>query len=136
MEACASNAISARHEDPIRFLEIDHVQLAMPQGAEDVARRFYGSVLGFSEVPKPAILAVRGGAWFESGSVRLHLGVEADFRPARKAHPALAVDNLRELVQRLEEAHWSFSPGETLESGARIFVDDPFGNRLEFLERA
>ena len=70
---------------------IDHVQLAMPAGREDEAREFYGRLLGLPETPKPAVLAARGGAWFENGTVKIHLGVEADFRPARKAHTALLV---------------------------------------------
>ena len=79
---------------------IDHVQLAMPAGQEDVARRFYTGVLGIPEVPKPPVLAARGGCWFEAGAVRVHLGVEDDFRPARKAHPALVVADLRSFVER------------------------------------
>ena len=73
---------------------IDHVQLAMPPGEEDKARAFYGGVLGMRETPKPPVLTARGGAWFEAGTVKVHLGVEQDFRPARKAHPAFLVENL------------------------------------------
>jgi 4-hydroxyphenylpyruvate dioxygenase-like putative hemolysin len=86
----------------VRIISIDHVQLAMPAGGEAVARRFYGDVLGFEEVPKPAALAGRGGVWFQSGVVQLHLGVEADFRPARKAHPALRVEGLPALIELVE----------------------------------
>jgi catechol 2,3-dioxygenase-like lactoylglutathione lyase family enzyme len=121
--------------DVVRFIAIDHVQIAIPAGGEDIGRRFYGSVLGMTEVPKPAVLAVRGGAWFQAGSVRIHLGVEPDFRPARKAHPALEVDDLKTLMKRLDRAGWPFRSGETLESGDRIFADDPFGNRLEFMQK-
>src|SRR6266850_8092889 len=83
---------------------IDHVQLAMPAGREDEARAFYVHLLDIPEKSKPAILADRGGVWFENDTVKIHLGVEADFRPARKAHPALLVSDLRELVARLREA--------------------------------
>src|SRR5215471_15304862 len=86
---------------------IHHVQLAMPPGGEDTARRFYSRMLGIPEVQKPADLQKRGGAWFETGSLRVHLGVEADFRPARKAHPGLLVDNLEALVSRLHDAGFS-----------------------------
>lgn len=83
---------------------IEHVQLAMPSGREDEAREFYTGLLGIPEKPKPAELARRGGAWFETGAIKIHLGVETDFRPARKAHPALLVRGLESLVQRLREA--------------------------------
>ena len=122
-------------EASIRFLAIDHVQLAIPPGGEDAARKFYGSTLGMVEVPKPPVLAIRGGAWFEAGVVRIHLGVEPDFRPAKKGHPALEVDDLRTLIERLDASGCPYRSGELLESGERIFVDDPFGNRIEFLQR-
>lgn len=83
---------------------LDHVQLAMPTGREDDARRFYADLLGLPERAKPAALARRGGVWFESGVVKLHLGVEPEFVPARKAHPALVVRDLRGLVARLQTA--------------------------------
>lgn len=119
----------------IRFVALDHVQLAMPPGGEDRARAFYAAVLGLAEVPKPAVLAVRGGAWFEAGEVRIHLGVEPGFRPAQKAHPAIAVAGLDVLRAALEAARCPVQEGETLESGRRLFTEDPFGNRLEFVER-
>ena len=108
---------------------IDHVQLAMPAGGEDDARRFYGDLLGIPEVPKPPALAARGGCWFETGSVKIHLGVERDFRPARKAHPALLVRDLPALVEALRAAGHDVGGGD----GDRVYVDDPFGNRLELL---
>lgn len=80
------------------IVAIDHVQLSMPPGGEEVARTFYAEMLGMTEVPKPAALAKRGGVWFANGAVRIHLGVEADFRPARKAHPALRVNRLDDLA--------------------------------------
>ncbi|MEO8899539.1 MAG: VOC family protein [Candidatus Dormibacter sp.] len=115
---------------------IDHVQLAMPVGGEARATEFYEGLLGIPRVPKPENLAKRGGCWFESGATRIHLGVEEDFRPARKAHPALLVDGLVELVKALEDAGATLRGGELLEGYERIYVDDPFGNRIELLEPA
>ena len=111
-----------------------HVQLAMPEGAEEEARRFYGGVLGMAEVPKPEALAKRGGAWFRSGEVELHLGVEADFRPARKAHPGIRVDALAELAGRIEAGGVEVRWDDAFPGHRRFYVDDPFGNRLEFIE--
>lgn len=114
---------------------VHHVQLAMPIGGEDTARSFYEGVLGLPEVPKPPDMAARGGCWFERGDVRLHLGVEADFRPARKAHPALLVDDLPSLVDRLRDAGAPLTAGDPLDDFShRWFVDDPFGNRIELLQ--
>ncbi len=115
-------------------LSLHHVQLAMPAGEEDRARAFYGSVLGLTEEPKPASLAARGGVWFESGSLRLHLGVEADFRPARKAHPALLVVGLAALAERCRAAGFPPVTDVPLPGFDRVHVFDPFGNRLELLE--
>lgn len=112
---------------------IDHVQLAMPAGGEDAARRFYGDLLGLPEVPKPMAARARGGCWFEAGALRLHLGVEADFRPARKAHPALVVSRMTELCERLQAAGVAVEPGAPLAGRARRFASDPFGNRLELI---
>jgi len=114
---------------------IDHVQLAMPPGREDDARGFYERLLGIPEVPKPPVLAKRGGAWFENGQVKIHLGVESEFKAARKAHPGLLVDNLRALVVRLHDAGIVVADDEPLAGYDRVYVDDPFGNRLELLER-
>ncbi|MFN8602585.1 MAG: VOC family protein [Candidatus Binatia bacterium] len=114
---------------------IDHVQLAMPEGCEDAARRFYAGLLGLPETPKPEPLAARGGAWFELGAVKLHLGVESDFRPARKAHPALVVHDLRALVAHLRGAGVEVTDDTQL-SHYRVFVADPFGNRIELMEPA
>lgn len=113
---------------------IDHVQLAMPHGQEALARQFYISVLGLTEVPKPTNLAKRGGVWFEGGSLRLHLGVEQEFRPAKKAHPALLVKNLDALIHHLEQTGIPVVTDEPLQEYARIYVHDPFGNRIELLE--
>jgi catechol 2,3-dioxygenase-like lactoylglutathione lyase family enzyme len=113
---------------------LDHVQLAMPPGREDEARAFYADALGITEVPKPAHLAKRGGCWFERDGLKVHLGVEADFRPARKAHPAFIVSDLRELVARLETRGYRVAEDEPLEGYNRRYVDDPFGNRIEMME--
>jgi catechol 2,3-dioxygenase-like lactoylglutathione lyase family enzyme len=120
----------------MRVVGVDHIQLAMPADREDEARRFYGVVLGIPETAKPAEFAKRGGAWFESGQVKIHLGVDPDFRPARKAHPALLIDGLPELVSRLRAAGYVVSDDEPLPGYVRVYVHDPFGNRLELLEPA
>lgn len=113
---------------------IDHVQLAMPAGEEDAARSFYGELLGLAEQPKPAHLAARGGCWFESGSVKVHLGVDKDFKPAAKAHPAFIVSDLDNLCVRLEQAGFPAVSDEPLEGYRRKYVSDPFGNRIELME--
>ena len=115
---------------------IDHVQLAMPAGGESVARAFYSDVLGLPETPKPPHLAARGGCWFESGAVKVHHGVEADFRPALKAHPALIVRNLASMIAALKESGAEVIADEPLDGRDRVYVHDPFGNRLELLEPA
>lgn len=115
-------------------LSIHHVQLAMPEGGEDQARGFYGALLGLPEVPKPEALQARGGVWFETGSLRLHLGVEAEFRPAQKAHPALAVTSLSALADRLEGEGTTVTWDDAIPDYDRFYANDPFGNRLEFLE--
>jgi len=117
---------------PIRA--IDHVQLAMPAGEEDKARAFYQGLLGIPEQPKPAHLAKRGGCWFERGALKIHLGVEKDFHPARKAHPALLVDGLAALKKALADAGCRLVDDEPLEGYDRVYVDDPFGNRIELME--
>src|SRR6516162_4727478 len=113
---------------------IDHVQLAMPAGREGEARAFYSSLLGLPEVPKPEDLAKRGGVWFESSEVKIHLGVDREFRPARKAHPALLVRDLGLLVDRLRAAGVAVDD-EPLSGWERVYITDPFGNRLELMER-
>lgn len=116
------------------IIGIDHVQLAMPAGREPEARAFYTGLLGLPEVPKPPELAKRGGAWFENGRVKVHLGVEQDFRAARKAHPALIVSGLAALIERLRAAGTKIVDDEPLPGYQRVFVADPFDNRLELLE--
>jgi catechol 2,3-dioxygenase-like lactoylglutathione lyase family enzyme len=115
------------------FTTIDHVQLAMPPGDEQKARAFYGGLLGMTEMPKPPELAKRGGCWFESGSVQLHLGVESDFRPAKKAHPALRCRDYLALLQRLLDSGIDVSEPQDIPGVRRCHVHDPFGNRLELI---
>jgi len=118
----------------MNIVAIEHVQLAMPPGMEQSAREFYQGLLGVPEVPKPPNLAKRGGAWFERGTLKIHLGVEADFRPARKAHPALLVSGLAELVSRLKQHSVHVVEDDPLEGYLRVYVADPFGNRIELME--
>jgi len=118
------------------ILGIDHVQLAMPVGGEEKARRFFIDLLGFREIPKPPTLAKRGGAWFEAGSVQLHLGVETDFRPAQKAHPAFLVDALDELIAKVKSAGFETDTTQPpLPGYKRVHIFDPFGNRIELIEK-
>jgi len=117
------------------IIGIDHVQLAMPAGQEDRAREFYGDLLGLPEIPKPPDLAGRGGCWFESSQVKIHLGVERDFHPATKAHPGLLVSDLPAIIQRCQEKGIEIVHDAVLDGCQRAFVRDPFGNRLEFLQK-
>ena len=118
----------------MKVVGIEHLQLAMPRGEEDRARAFYSGILGIPEIPKPPELAKRGGVWFESEFLKIHLGVEAEFRPARKAHPALLVEDLRALVALLRERGIQVVDDEALEGFMRVYVADPFGNRVELME--
>ena len=118
----------------MRITGIDHVQLAMPAGREAEARAFYADLLGIEEQPKPPHLAKRGGCWFERGALKIHLGVEKDFIAARKAHPALFVEDLPALAAALKRAGHRVVEDEPLEGYDRIYVDDPFGNRIELME--
>jgi catechol 2,3-dioxygenase-like lactoylglutathione lyase family enzyme len=118
----------------VRVTRIDHVQLAMPAGGEELARIFYAGILGISEMPKPTHLAKRGGCWFERGDLKIHVGVETDFKPARKAHVALLVVDLRDLQEQLGASGYAVKEDEPLEGYQRIYVDDPFGNRIELME--
>jgi catechol 2,3-dioxygenase-like lactoylglutathione lyase family enzyme len=113
---------------------LDHVQLAMPAGREAEARAFYAGVLGIPEAAKPANLAKRGGCWFERGALKVHLGVEANFQPARKAHPAFIVEDLAALAAKLAEAGHPVVTDEPLNGYTRVYVNDPFGNRIELME--
>ena len=116
---------------------IDHVQLAAPTGSEEKAREFFGTLCGMKEIPKPANLRKRGGVWFRAGSDQLHIGMEdpSRFRPNKKAHPAFKVRNLEELRLLLASRGISTSVDEPLPGADRFYAEDPFGNRLEFIER-
>jgi catechol 2,3-dioxygenase-like lactoylglutathione lyase family enzyme len=110
---------------------IDHVQVAAPPGCEAAARAFYGGLLGLAEIPKPEALAARGGCWFRAGAQELHVGVEEPFAPARKAHPGLVADDLATLADRLGTAGREVSFEDSIPGSERLYVADPFGNRLE-----
>lgn len=114
---------------------IHHVLLAMPAGREAEARAFYQGLLGIPEVDKPANLATRGGCWFANGPITIHLGVEKDFRPARKAHPAFLVEDVRAMAGNLAAAGCVIAEDEPLAGYDKIYVYDPFGNRIELIQR-
>ena len=118
----------------MRVRRLDHILLAMPAGRESDARDFYQGILGIPEAIKPAALAARGGCWFEDGELKIHLGVEKNFVPARKAHPAFIVDDLAGLEFKLKAAGYPLAYDEPLEGYDRFFVNDPFGNRIELMQ--
>ena len=118
----------------MRIVRLDHVQLAMPAGREAEARAFYEGLLGIPERAKPPELASRGGAWFECGALKIHLGVDPRFVPAHKAHPALVVEDLPALVAALEAAGHVVKRDRPSADGEQVYVDDPFGNRIEPME--
>ena len=113
---------------------LHHVQIAIPAGGEPRARDFYGGLLGLTEIAKPENLARRGGVWYQSGNLQLHLGVDPAFRPARKAHVAFQVRDLATLRERLEAAGYAATTDKPLPGWERCYVADPFGNRTELLE--
>jgi catechol 2,3-dioxygenase-like lactoylglutathione lyase family enzyme len=117
-----------------RAIRIDHIQIAAPAGCEEAARQFYGSILGLVEIAKPSALRARGGCWFQCGSQQLHIGVENDFRPARKAHPAFAVAAFDQLRDTLTRHGIAMVEDENLPGTRRFYAEDPWGNRLEFVE--
>jgi catechol 2,3-dioxygenase-like lactoylglutathione lyase family enzyme len=116
------------------ILRIDHVQIAAPKGCEAAAREFYGGILKMREVEKPEALRGRGGCWFQCGEQQLHVGVESEFRAAKKAHPAFAVSDLAALRQKLTAGGARISEDDALPGVRRFYAEDPWGNRLEFLE--
>ena len=120
----------------MRLLAIDHVQIAMPVGGEPAARQFFGELLGLAELQKPADMASRGGCWFGVGNRQLHLGIEADFRPAKKAHVAIRTDDLSALRLRLANAGYEIRFDTPVDGRGRFFTADPFGNRIEFVDVA
>ncbi len=119
----------------MRIIDFDHVNLAMPLGEEEKARAFYGEVLGLVELEKPAALKGRGGCWFTNGKLEVHLGIEDDFRPARRAHPAFLVEGLGELKARCQAAGYDVIDDDANPNYHRFFTNDPFGNRIECVER-
>lgn len=116
------------------WMGIDHVQLAAPAGCEEEARRFFGELLGMLEVPKPEKLKVRGGVWFQCGPQMIHIGVEAAFQPAKKAHPAFLVHQIDRLMEHLQDRGVAIRIDDEIPGLTRFFTEDPFGNRLEFME--
>ncbi|WP_329242426.1 glyoxalase [Actinoallomurus sp. NBC_01490] len=116
------------------LLGLHHVQLAAPPGTEPAMREFYAGVLGLAELPKPPALAARGGVWFGAPGIEIHIGVEEDFRPARKAHPGILVRDLDVMAGRLRAAGREVRPDDLLPGYRRFYVDDPVGNRLELLQ--
>jgi len=114
---------------------LHHVQIAAPPGSEASARAFFVGILGMTELPKPPNLAHRGGIWLELAGCQLHVGIEAEFRPAEKAHPAFETDQLDELRHRLKAHGVETWDDESLPKHRRFYTHDPFGNRLEFVER-
>ena len=120
----------------MKILSIDHIQLAIPAGQEEKARHFYVERLGFSEIPKPQALANRGGKWLQSGTVQLHLGVDLAFHPAPKAHPAFLVDDLDTWVARMRASGYEIDTSQpALDGYKRAHIFDPFGNRIELMEK-
>lgn len=113
------------------MLALDHIQLAAPSGCEEAARRFFGELFGLEEIPKPEPIRARGGVWFRVGAQELHVGVEAHFQPARKAHPAFVVDDVAGLRARLEEAGIRTADAPGVPGVERFYADDPWGNRIE-----
>jgi catechol-2,3-dioxygenase len=113
---------------------LDHIQLAMPPTEEVKVRTFYGDLLGLQEIEKPEPLRTRGGCWFQVGLLQLHLGVEADFKPAKKAHPAFRVKDYEALQQKLRKNGFTVIPDDMLKDVERFYTHDPFGNRLEFIK--
>ncbi len=116
------------------FKGIDHIQIAAPPGSEEQARAFYGMLLGMQEIEKPENLKARGGCWFQCGAQEVHIGIQPDFVPAKKAHPGFTVDSLIVLKRQLEDAGYLISEEPPIAGRARFFTHDPFGNRIEFLE--
>ena len=115
--------------------DIDHVQIAIPQNGENQGRTFFGELLGLAELPKPPEMAIRGGCWFAVADRQIHLGVEADFRAAQKAHVALNTTGLDDLRARLENAGYKTHDDSDVDGRRRFFTHDPFGNRIEFMDR-
>jgi catechol 2,3-dioxygenase-like lactoylglutathione lyase family enzyme len=125
---------ATHHDESMLVTGIDHVQIAAPKGCEPEARNFFGHLLGLAEIEKPEPLRSRGGCWFKAGSLQLHVGVEEEFRPARKAHLALAVADIDTLYLRLTGAGVRCAWDDALGGTRRFYANDPWGNRLELTE--
>lgn len=121
-------------DEGFQFVRLHHVQLAIPAGGEDACRGFWVAILGMEELEKPPVLAARGGCWFRGGGLEVHLGVEQDFSPAKKAHPGIVVNSLSGMARRFEDSGVSVVWDDDFPGFARFYAADPFGNRLEFLE--
>jgi catechol 2,3-dioxygenase-like lactoylglutathione lyase family enzyme len=117
----------------VRIVGLDHVQFTLPPGGEEEADGFYIGVLGFEAEEKPPVLAARGGRWYRSGGARFHLGSDAEFRPAVRAHPAFVVDDLERLAVELVDAGHRVEWDDLVPGVRRFYVEDPFGNRLELV---
>ncbi|RKQ33873.1 VOC family protein [Oceanobacillus halophilus] len=117
-----------------KYEKIEHVQLAAPAGGEEKARKFYVDLLGFEELEKPPLLKENGGVWFKAGTVEIHLGIESPFIPARKAHPAILVQNIEQMKTYLKDKDVVFQVDNKLPEANRFYLSDPFGNRIEMLE--
>lgn len=115
----------------IEVVGIDHIQLSMPPGAEDEARRFYAVVLGLREIEKPPELAGRGGCWFVGANAAIHLAPEPGFRPHAKAHPALVIRDLAAAREALGAAGVAIEEDDAGLPVSRCYIRDPFGNRIE-----
>ncbi len=116
------------------FFKIDHIQLAAPAGSEDQARHFFSTILGLAEIEKPSALKKRGGVWFQlGGQQQLHIGIEEPFSPAKKAHPAFTVKNLSSLKDHLQNNHVPYKEDTLIPDIDRIYIEDPFGNRIEII---
>lgn len=113
--------------------QIDHIQLAMPAGKEEIARGFFRDILNLNELEKPEPLASRGGCWFENKYVTIHCGVEKEFSAARKAHPGIVVDDIDSLAEQLKSNNYTVLWGDALPDRRRFYTNDPFGNRMEFM---
>ena len=118
------------------ILNIDHVQITIPVASEDRARGFYSRILGFTEIEKPPQMAERKSIWFIAGPVNLHLGIEPDFHPAKRAHPAFVVEGLDAILAACARAGLTAKPDTSFNGFRRVHIFDPFGNRLELMERA
>ncbi|GGC81893.1 glyoxalase [Thalassobacillus devorans] len=117
-----------------QFEGIDHIQLAAPANCEEQARKFFGEILGMQELEKPPELKKRGGVWFSCGNHQLHIGVENNFHPAKKAHPALVVKDIKHLMNHLTDQNVPYQEDDNLPNARRLYMEDPFGNRIEILE--